>query len=151
MPRPGPAALTLAALAIVAALLFSGGPDSARAARLAALEANLLLSEGAWPDPSAAESGADAELILGPAILAGSHVEPTGEGTATLRLGQVRVELGGGEDSDAELVISLHPPAVPEAADMRYRELLQRELDDLSSRPTTGPDQQGLFGVKASK
>ena len=28
---------------------------------------------------------------------------------------------------------------------------IQRELDDLSSRPTTGPDQQGLFGVKASK
>lgn len=28
---------------------------------------------------------------------------------------------------------------------------IQRELDDLSARPTTGPDQQGLFGVKPTK
>ncbi len=28
---------------------------------------------------------------------------------------------------------------------------IQRELDDLSTRPTTGPDQQGLFGVKPAK
>jgi len=34
------------------------------------------------------------------------------------------------EQSGAELIVSLHPPAVPEAADARYRALLHRELDD---------------------
>ena len=28
---------------------------------------------------------------------------------------------------------------------------IQRELDDLSSRPTTGPDQQGLFAARNAK
>ncbi|QDU67290.1 Na+/H+ antiporter NhaC family protein [Engelhardtia mirabilis] len=103
MLRPGPAALTLAALAIVAALLFSGGPDPARAARLAALEANLLVSEGSWTNSAAESSGAESELLLAPALLDGPHVTATAEGQATLRLGTIQLALGGGEASDREL------------------------------------------------
>ncbi|MEO0651154.1 MAG: Na+/H+ antiporter NhaC family protein [Planctomycetota bacterium] len=99
MRRPLPLSLALAAVAAVAWLWFGGEPGPERRARLAALETHLLLSEPVWADPGSAAraasepGGGEPDVLLAESILTGAAYTDHGDGTATLRLGKVDVDL----------------------------------------------------------